>query len=122
VYPNGVINVIVPITKRIPTKTYNGFAVPLQAETDLGNAILIAEDEETNYEPIAVAATIREGKELAQSDLRSRLRRLERDEDPGLCPWQSDSGQKALMAGSKSPLPGSLLNFNHKGEAIYASL
>ena len=88
VVPNGAINVIVPTTKRTAPKTYNGFAIPLQPETDLGNAILIAEDEEGNYEAIAVAANIREGKELAQSDLRERLRRLERDGDPGICPYQ----------------------------------
>ena len=50
--------------------------------------MLIAEDEEGNYEPISVAANIREGKELAHGDLRERLRRLERDEDPGICPCQ----------------------------------
>ena|ERR1035441_1598086 len=82
------MNVIVPNTKRTTTKTYNGFAIPLQPETDLGNAMLIAEDEEANYEPVAVAVNISEGKELAQSDFRGRLRRLESDEDPGLCPWQ----------------------------------
>jgi hypothetical protein len=87
VFPNGAINVIVPITKRT-TKTYNGFAIPLQPETDLGNAILIVEDEESNYEPIAVAVNTNEGKELAQSDLRERMRRLEQDEDHGICPWQ----------------------------------
>jgi hypothetical protein len=86
-FANRAINVIVPITKRT-TKTYNGFAFRLQPETDLGNAMLIAEDEESNYEPIAVAMNINEGKELAQCDLRERMRRLERDEDPGLCHWQ----------------------------------
>jgi hypothetical protein len=83
-----VMNVIVPTTKRTKTNTYNGFAIPLQPDTDLGNAMLIAEDEEGNYEPIAVAINIREGKELAQSDFRERMRRLEHDEDPGICPWQ----------------------------------
>ena len=82
------MNVIVPNTKRTTTKTYNGFAIPLQPETDLGNAMLIAEDEEANYESDAVAVNISEGKELAQSDFRGRLRRLKCDEDPGLCPWQ----------------------------------
>ena len=49
--------------KRTPAKTYNGFAIQMQSETDLGLAMLIVEDEEANYEPIAVAANIREGKE-----------------------------------------------------------
>jgi hypothetical protein len=89
VFPEWSNQCGVPTTKRTPTKTYNGFAIPLQPETDLGNAMLIAEDEEANYEPIAVAVNISEGKELAQSDLRGRLRRLERDEDPGICPYVS---------------------------------
>ena len=84
---NRAINVVVPTTKRTLTGTYNGFAIPLQPETDLGNAMLIAEDEEANYEPIAVVASIREGKEIAQTDLGGRLLRLEREEDPGLCPF-----------------------------------
>jgi len=88
VFQNGVINVIVLITKRTTTKTYNGFAIPLQPETDLGNAMLIAEAEDGHYEPIAVAVNISEGKEIAQSDLRARMRRLERGDDAGLCPWQ----------------------------------
>ena len=82
------MNVIVPSAKRTTTKTHSGFSIPLQPDTDLGSAILIAEDEEGTYEPIAVAINIREGKQLAQSDLRERLRRLEHDEDPGICPWQ----------------------------------
>jgi hypothetical protein len=74
VFPEGSDQCAVPTTKRTPQKTYNGFAILLQPETDLGNAMLIAEDEEANYEPVAVAVNIGEGKELAQSDLRERLR------------------------------------------------
>ena len=72
-------------TKR-QTKSYNGFAIALQPDTDLGLAILIAEDEEGHYEPVAVASTINEAKEIAESDFRCRQRRLERGDDPGLCP------------------------------------
>src|ERR1700733_13200413 len=81
------MNVIVAAIKLTTTKTGEGFWMSLQPETDLGLAILIVEDEEENYEPVAVAVNIGESKELAQSDLRERLHRLERDEDPGLCPW-----------------------------------
>ncbi len=49
--------------------------------------MLIAEDEEGHHEPVAVARTINEAKELAESDFRGRRRRLERGEDPGLCPY-----------------------------------
>jgi hypothetical protein len=82
------MNVIVPITKRTEMKNYNGFAIPLQLQTDLGNAMLVAEDDEANYEPVAVAINISEGKEIAHSDLRERMRRLERDQHLGLCPYQ----------------------------------
>ena len=68
------------------TTTYNGFAIPLEPDTELGLAMLIAEDEDGHYEPVAVAATINEAKEIAESNLRSRMRSIERGEDAGLCP------------------------------------
>ena len=68
-------------------KSHNGFAIPLQPDTELGMAMLIAEDEEGHHEPVAVASTINEAKEIAQSDLRSRMRRIERGDDPGMCPY-----------------------------------
>jgi hypothetical protein len=74
-------------TKKQP-KTYKGFAIPLQPETQLGLAMLIAEDEEGHYEPVAVASTINEARELAASDMRGRRRRLDVGEDAGLCPWR----------------------------------
>lgn len=67
------------------TKTYNGFAIPLEPDTELGLAMLIAEDVDGRHEPIGVAATINEAKEMADCDLRDRLRRIERGED-ALCP------------------------------------
>jgi hypothetical protein len=64
-----------------------GFAIQITPDTDLGIAMLIVEDEEGHYEPLNAASTINEGKEMAQYDLRFRLKRLESDEDPGLCPY-----------------------------------
>lgn len=72
-------------TRKQP-QTYNGFAIPLQPDTELGLAMLIAEDDDGHYEPVAVVVSIAEAREVAQSDLSGRMRRLERDEDPGLCP------------------------------------
>jgi hypothetical protein len=66
--------------------TYNGFAIPLQPDTDLGMAMLIAESEDGQHEPVAVVGTIGEAREAAKSDLRNRMRRLELGEEPGLCP------------------------------------
>jgi hypothetical protein len=67
-------------------KTHNGFAIPLGPDTDLGLAMLIAEGEEGQHEPVAVVGTINEAREAAESDLRDRMRRLELGEDAGLCP------------------------------------
>ena len=73
-------------TNQMVEKRYNGFALPLEPDTELGLAMLIAEDEDGHYEPVAVAATINEAKEVAESDLRGRMRSIERGEDAGLCP------------------------------------
>lgn len=50
-------------------------------------AILIVEDEEGTHQPVGMPGSINEARELAQEDLRGRLRRLENDEDPGICPY-----------------------------------
>jgi len=71
---------------RTNEQTYNGFAIPIQPDTNLGLAMLIAEDEDGQYEPVAVVGTINEAREVAESDLRGRMRRLERGDDPGICP------------------------------------
>ena len=72
-------------TRKQP-QTYNGFAFPLRPDTELGLAMLIAEDEEGHYEPVAVAATINEAKELADSDMRARMHSVEKGDDAGICP------------------------------------
>jgi hypothetical protein len=73
--------------KQATTKTTPGFAIELNPDTQLGLAMLIAEDEEGHYEPVAVASTINEAKELAQGNMRHKRTELERGGDPGLCPW-----------------------------------
>jgi hypothetical protein len=70
--------------KQTPT---NGFAIPLTDTTDLGLAMLIAESEDGEYEPVGVVASIGEAREIAESDLQNRMRRFERGDDPGLCPY-----------------------------------
>ena len=67
-------------------QTHDGFAIPLQPNTDLGLAMLIAESEDGQHEPVAVVGTISEAGEAAESDFRDRLRRLEVGEETGLCP------------------------------------
>ena len=64
-----------------------GFAIEMKDDTDLGMAMLLAEDEEFHTEPVAVVANINEAREIAASDMRRRMRELERGGDPGICPY-----------------------------------
>ena len=68
------------------TNQYNGFAIPLQPDTDLGLAMLIAECDDGQHEPVAVVGTISEARDVAAGDFRDRMRRRELGEDAGLCP------------------------------------
>src|SRR5580704_2062455 len=80
------MNVITMTTKTTThAKSYNGFAIPLEDDTDLGLAMLVVEDEEGHYETVANAKTINEAIELAADDQRRRRQCFERDEDAGLC-------------------------------------
>ena len=51
--------------------------------------VLIAECEELEfgYEVIGVVGSESEARELAAEDMASRERKLESDEDPGICPY-----------------------------------
>jgi hypothetical protein len=71
--------------KKTQIKT-EGFSIPLQPDTDLGLAMLIAEDDEGKHEPVAVVGTIAEARETAAEDLRSRMRSVEAGGHAGLCP------------------------------------
>lgn len=79
-------------TKRSPRDAREnatpGFAIQIKDDTDLGLAILTAEDEEGTSEPVAVVVSINEGREIATGDLAGRQKRLDADEDPGLCPYE----------------------------------
>ena len=52
---------------KIPTMTRNQVAVPMSPDAELGLAMLIVEDEYGLYEPVAVAGTINEAKELLKA-------------------------------------------------------
>ena len=67
-------------------QNHNGFAVEITDATDLGLAMLIAESEDGQYEPVAVVANLGEAREVARDDFRSRMERLENGESP-LCPY-----------------------------------
>lgn len=68
---------------------HNGFAVEITDATDLGLAMLIAESEDGQYEPVAVVGTIREAREVAGDDLRLRMQHIESGDydDAGVCPY-----------------------------------
>jgi hypothetical protein len=58
-------------------------ALTIAPDTQLGLAMLIAEDDDGHYEP--VAGTISEAQEMAASDFRNRMGRVEQRQDV-LCP------------------------------------
>ena len=67
------------------TETANGnTAIDESAELGFGT-LLVAEDEEGGYEPVALVSTLREARELAAEDFRSRLADVENGKDT-LCP------------------------------------
>jgi hypothetical protein len=50
--------------------------------------MLIAEDREGHYEPVAAVVSITEAREIAACNMRAKQRRLEAGDDPGLCPYE----------------------------------
>jgi len=58
---------LAPTTPHTP-----GFNRTLSLDTNLGLAMLILEDEEGHYEPINIASTIEEAREMAISDSQHR--------------------------------------------------
>jgi hypothetical protein len=48
--------------------------------------LVIAEDEDGGYEPVALVSTPNEAEQFARSDFARRLRLLEQGRDAGLCP------------------------------------
>ena len=69
-----------------PTTKTNQEYQPIRPDADLGLAMLIAEDDEGGYEPIAVTSTLNEAYELAASDMARRINQLNRGNEPGFCP------------------------------------
>jgi hypothetical protein len=72
--------------QRAPRAPTSGFAIEIKDSTDLGLAMLVAESEDGQYEPVAVVANVGEAREVAVHDLRSRMERLEHGGSP-LCPY-----------------------------------
>jgi hypothetical protein len=79
-----------------------GFAIKMEDDTELGIAMLIAEDEEGHYDPVAAVVSINEAREIAESDMRGRRRELERGGDPGLCPYLYKVWAQGLEGGYRT--------------------
>lgn len=80
-------------------------AMELDPETELGLAMLVAEDEDGATEPINIVTTVGEARELAQEGMRLRMARLDRGEDAGICPfeykvWARDAGGRYVVVAS----------------------
>ncbi|MCW5982446.1 MAG: hypothetical protein KIT09_30445 [Bryobacteraceae bacterium] len=69
-------------------KTYRnatpGFAIEITDDTELGSGILIAVGD-GRYQPLGVVISINEAREVADDDLRRRMRELEAGGEP-MCP------------------------------------
>ena len=83
-------------------QNHNGFTVEITDETYLGLAMLIAESEDGQYEPVAVVSTVGEAREIVTTNLQNRMQRLNEGDSP-LCPqvykvWASGRGGGCRIA------------------------
>jgi hypothetical protein len=75
------------------TEITNNNIAAIDETADLGcGALLVAESEDGNYEPVTMVSNIREARELADENFRNRLIGLNNGRDP-MCParyviWQ----------------------------------
>jgi hypothetical protein len=63
----------------------NAQTIEIKDDANLGLAMLIAEFGEGNYRPISVVSSTNEAREIAASDMRARMKELERGGD-STCP------------------------------------
>jgi len=61
----------------MPTNATPGFGCEIKCDTDLGGGILMAEFADGHYQPIAVVLNINEAREIADSNIAWRRRKLE---------------------------------------------
>jgi hypothetical protein len=74
-------------TKNASQEATPGFAILINRDTDLGIAMLIAEDEDgNNYEPVGPVANVNEAYEIAASNLSIRMDEVEQGKDV-MCPY-----------------------------------
>ena len=63
----------------------NTRTIEIKDDANLGLAMLIAEFGDGSYQPVAVVVSINEAREIAASNLRGRMKQLERGGEPA-CP------------------------------------
>lgn len=68
-----------------PTPATPGFAIEIKDETNLGLGLLIAEFGDGTYRPIATVTSVNEAREIAESNMRRRMRELDAGGTP-MCP------------------------------------
>ena len=88
--------------KGTPKNATLGFAIKIEDDTELGLAILVAEFSGGTYQPIAVVVSVNEAKEIADGNMRQRMRDLERGGEPA-CPecykvWAQGLGGEYIVA------------------------
>ena len=71
------------MTQTLTIKNADRFIGKVTPDSHLGLAILVAESESGEYEPVDVVSTIRESDELAMADFSRRLD----DADNQMCPY-----------------------------------
>ena len=71
--------------KQTRTNATPGFAIEIKDDTELGLAMLIADFGNGRYQPIGVVISINEAREIAECNMRARMRALEKGGTPA-CP------------------------------------
>jgi hypothetical protein len=71
--------------KQTRTNATPGFAIEIKDDSELCGGMLIAEMEGGSYEPIGLVISVNEAIEIAQGDMRHRMKQLERGGTPA-CP------------------------------------
>jgi len=71
--------------KQPRTNATPGFAIEIKDDTELGLAMLIADFGNGRYQPIGVVISINEAREIAECNMRARMRELEKGGTPA-CP------------------------------------
>jgi hypothetical protein len=82
---NGVAMKNTTKRTKTPANATPGFAIRIEETTELSDAFLVAEFDGGRYEPLGSVISISEAKEIAEHNMRRRMRELEAGGEPA-CP------------------------------------